>query len=138
MGITKEQLTQIEIFGIKKHLQIVDGYIASGLELDDLTIHYGIDQESCAIILHGYNFGLGSSFHDSFDSIRKYKAFPFSWIDQYVSTYYPGLLNENVDEIEINFESFLENYQPNWRAIAGASKRKMFGLSKHEQESNSK
>ena len=137
MGITIEQLKQWDTLGIKKHLEIVDGYIASGLELDDLTIHYGVEQDRCAAILHGYRFGVGSAFEDDFDSIKKYKGIPFRWIEQYVSAYYPGLTDENPEDAWINLESYLDIYQPNWKVVLGSSKHSMFRLSKQELEDNS-
>lgn len=134
MSVTMEQLKQIEPLGIKKHVQIVDGYIASGLLIDDITIHYAVDQGTISTILHSYGFGLGSDFGDDFDSIKKYKGVPFHLIEQYVSTYFPGLLNESSEHADINLDSYLNIYQPNWRMISGQSKHNLFGLSEQELE----
>lgn len=136
MAIAFEQMEKIKALGLRKHVQIVDGYIATGLDLDDLTIHYGLEQKVCIDILHGYGFGLGSIYGDTYDSKKKYKSIPFRLIENYVSVNYPGLIDKDLNDEGISIEFYLDNYQPNWRGLDDCTKHSMFTLSKKEMEGN--
>jgi hypothetical protein len=154
MGISFEDLNRVSRFGVKKHIEIVDGYISSGLSLDDLTIHYGVDQESIAMILHGYGFYLGPAYGDPFDSKNKYKGLPFVLVQEFVSSAFPGFQKTDNGSIckgqaddgsvcegsmdngsvckDCHLESFLDAAHPGWRMPQYKEKKSMFYLSPEE------
>ncbi len=136
MSITFEELQKLEDLDLKKHLQIVDGYIATGLELDDITIHYAVDQERIALVLHSYGFGLGSLFGDEKDARKNYKGVPFHMIEEFVSAYFPGFLTESEDTA-ITLDDFLAMHYPDWKSQISKTKSSIFYLSQDEMQGKS-
>ena len=135
MAITKEELQMIEAIGLRKHIQIIDGYIATGLDIDDITIHYAIDQASIAMILHGYGFGLGLLYGDEFDSKKKYKGVPFPLVEEFVTACFPGFQND--EKVELNtIDHYLDLHDPNWKNHLMKYKGNMFSLSEDELQGN--
>lgn len=127
MSITLEECKKIESLGLKKHVQLVDGYISTGLDIDDITIHYAVDQEQILMVLHAYGFTAGPEYGDETDSKRKYKKLPFHYVEAYVSAHFPGIVTDDT-----TIEEFLDSYDPNWLSGTFRTKSSLFGLSEEE------
>ena len=136
MSITYEEQQLIESLGIKKHVEIVDGYIATGLDLDDITIHYGVDQERIIMVLHGYGFSVGSFAGDKEDSKKSFKKLPFHLVEAYISAHFPGILTES-DEKQTTLNIWLDQNQPDWKNHLTKTKSSMFYLSPEETHDKS-
>ena len=142
MSITIEEREQIEHLGVKKHVHLVDGYIASGLDMDDLTIHYAVDQERIQLVLRGYGFYPNPRSKDQFDAKRKYKGIPYQFVEEFITAFYPGILaGEDAAEKEIEtgteteqvtLEDFLDKNHPGWRNSQHHAKSSLFHLSDEE------
>ncbi|QOX63260.1 hypothetical protein FRZ06_07820 [Anoxybacterium hadale] len=140
MAITSEEYKKIEMLNLDKHIQLVDGYIATGLDIDDITIHYAVDQERILIVLHSYGFSAGPVHGDETDSKKMYKGLPFQYIEAYVKEYYPGFIEEanekhNTDITSVNhitIEQFLNENHPDWCSRISKTKSSLFGISTAE------
>ncbi|MDF3002921.1 MAG: hypothetical protein K0Q48_3040 [Bacillota bacterium] len=140
MSITPEELQKIEMLDLDKHIQLVDGYIASGLDIDDITIHYAVDQERILIVLHSYGFSAGPAHGDETDSKKMYKGLPFHYIKAYIAAHYPGFIEEgnegnksNTTSVNpITIEQFLNENDPDWRSRISKTKSSLFGISTAE------
>lgn len=140
MSITFEEFQKIEMLDLKKHIQLVDSYISSGLDIDEITIRYGVDQERVLIVLHGYGFSAGTAYGDETDTKRNYKSIAFPYVEAYVTAHYPGLVtgigkdnaNNNFFDKHITIEDFLDMTFPDWRSSLSQQKSSLFGVSAAE------
>lgn len=140
MSITSKEFQKIEMLDLAKHVQIIDGYIASGLDIDDITIRYAVDQERVLIVLHSYGFSAGPAHGDGTDSQKIYKGLPFQYVKAYLTAYYPGFIVEENEEYKgssthvnhITIEQFLNEIDPDWRSRISRTKSSLFRISTAE------
>ncbi len=148
MSITIEEREQIKNLGLKKHVHLVDGYIASGLDMDDLTIHYAVDQGRIQLVLRGYGFYPNPGSKDQFDAKGKYKSIPYQFVEEFISAFYPGILAEETEakpegitvaeavietETEqVSLENYLDINHPGWRNSQHLKRSSLFHLSDEE------
>jgi hypothetical protein len=140
MSITFEEFQKIEMLDLKKHIQLVDSYISSGLDIDDITIRYAVDQERVLIVLHGYGFSAGPAYGDDSDTKKKYKGIAFPYVEAYITAYYPGLItgirmdntNSQTFDKHMAIEDFLDENFPDWRSSLSQQKSSLFGISTDE------
>jgi hypothetical protein len=132
LSITIEEREQIKDLGVKKHMHLVDGYIASGLDMDDLTIHYAVDQERIQLVLRGYGFYPDPWSKEQFDSRRKYKGIPYHFVEEFITAFYPGILADETETEQVTLENFLDRYHPGWRNSQHLTRSSLFHLSDEE------